>query len=212
LKTTLKSIFFLVNDWIDKQLFSKNTLASLVLLFLIAFSFLGFRLYEIRESRLELESELAEVEDKIVRIIKDDSYRKALASYLDQSDPNYLASHVESRHAFYKNAKFLKEIQAVNGFRAVEDRILQLEKPENAFSLVKVSSAKISPFCENIYALKSPLVCAPSDIKAILAIVEGAVVEDYEPAKGRPDLCFKVFRMKKDQIYFEIIAKERMQP
>jgi hypothetical protein len=184
--------------------------AFIVLLSLIAFSFLAFRLYEIREERSDLQSQLEVIEEKISRIMEDESYRSALISYLDQSDPNYLASHLESRHAFYKNAKFLKEIQSVNDFRAVEDRILELEKEENAFSLTKVSSAKISPFCQNVYALRSPLTCAPSDVKAILSIIEGVPIEDYTPPKGRPDLCFKVFRMKKDQIYFEIIAKERL--
>jgi hypothetical protein len=210
LKTALKSIFSLVNDWLEKQLFSRNAVAFIVLLSLIAFSFLAFRLYEIREERSDLQSQLEVIEEKISRIMEDESYRSALISYLDQSDPNYLASHLESRHAFYKNAKFLKEIQSVNDFRAVEDRILELEKEENAFSLTKVSSAKISPFCQNVYALRSPLTCAPSDVKAILSIIEGVPIEDYTPPKGRPDLCFKVFRMKKDQIYFEIIAKERL--
>lgn len=201
--------------------FSQDVLTGLVLIVLLLSTFVGWKIYQHIEEAQIVQSELEEFAFKIGSICEDNLNRKVLNRQLIQSDPRYIHHAIEMYLPFSSEVELYEDIlsfSAFKGFKPLRRKLKKLQQGKGNLKLSPVYREEVKPFDESIYALKSSTFVNESDIKSLLARVEGRRIEQWIPLRGRPDLYFKKFTIEKNQegksreeynLFFEILKRDR---
>lgn len=222
MKTLIKSsLTFLKKLDVQRYLFSKDALAIFFFISLLSFSYCLFSLYKFNTSKKQIKGQLESIYANIKNIACDNATKEEYGQILKGADSRYLFHSIESRHPFLRESELLEEVLSFSAFKtnkAIQNRLNELRKSDQQFILVKKNSKNLFPVCEVLYALKAPLYVNTSDVKGLLSRIEGVNIEEEKPLRGRPDLFFKRFELKKGQdkegqeqyeLFFEILSREK---
>ncbi len=205
----------------SKWFFSQDLLLISLLVICLGLGGVFWNFYLFEGEKEAFESELSSLEMTLKRIETDNENKKLFEKDLFSSDPRYLQYAIESHLPFNNEYLLFEDIlsfSAFKGFKALKKRLDLLGDGKNQFRMSLVQKGIVAPLHESILSMKGPVGINTSDMKLILARVEGRQIEEHLPLDGRPQLYFKKFHLDRShdrdsreeyQVYFEVLKRDR---
>ena len=112
------------------------------------------------------------------------------------SDNDFLANYIETETLLSEDIRLLRKIQRVKEYENYEpiyERLSFLTGEKNTMAFELVDSHSADFYREKSWKLLSPVEMNCTDIKKILALIEGVKIDNYLPNPLRPQLVITTF-------------------
>ncbi|MCF7852137.1 MAG: hypothetical protein K9M07_02730 [Simkaniaceae bacterium] len=145
------------------------------------------------------------------KVIKENEIKTKYEHFLESTDSRYLSIAIEKHIPFESELQFLEDVTsftAFKGYRPILEKMASFMNGIDLFKINEENKIKVGGFSEISGHLKKPVLINTSDLKRLLVAIEGGGIDDLHPYRGRPDLFFKHFALKRCKDSFHEDAYE----
>lgn len=170
---------------------------------LLPFCFLLFQFFGSDKEIDELRESLLDLQDQVFIKEKKQALNLAVMNHFKEADHFYVDKQLETIMLLEPELKVLQNISKDKNFaddERIKKRIEYLSTSANTLNFTEGVVQKFPFFQETTETMIHPVEVNPSDIKKILARVEGIEIGDYKPSPNRPQLIITEFQIDKKRV------------